>query len=51
VARLIVPAEFIGAEIVGYAHSGDARVCARARRLHARLLPIEGGAVRVEVPA
>jgi hypothetical protein len=33
--------------IVGYAHSKDERVRARARRLGAVILPIEGGKVSV----
>ena len=48
---VVVPAKFRDAEIVGYAHSGSAAVSARCRRLGAKLLPIEGGKVTVEVPA
>jgi hypothetical protein len=44
------PGAFTGAEIVGYAHSGSAAVSARCRRLGAKLLPIVGGKVTVEVP-
>lgn len=47
----VTSAKFTGAEIVGYAHSHSAAVSARCRRLGAKLLPIEGGKVTVEVPA
>lgn len=48
---VVTPAPFTGAEIVGYAHSGNAAVTARCRRLGAKLLPIVAGKVTVEVPA
>jgi hypothetical protein len=47
----VTPGPFKSAEIVGYAHSNSPAVTARARRLGAKLIRIENGAVTLEVRA
>lgn len=46
---IVTPAVPTDAEIVGYAHSGNAAVSARCRRLGAKLLSIVDGKVEVTV--